>query len=287
MNDVCIIPSDNPIGASFRQAVRSCSIIFVAGLPSSGKSLMLQQLTILAHQAARQLHTMQWDTARRSFETGKWLKRYPERDNLTHPGIRKAVGLWVRPAITKWMATHAGTNALLVAELPVVGGRFAELLQPLSDTAEPVLASEAVRFFVPVPTHKMRKVITARRANTFANPRNEEETRDAPLHIVEEDWITARRLYNCWNGIDAPQENDAQYCPQIYHAVFTRLLRYRHHQILDVTQSFETSGSAHDRTVPVVELAASPTQVEQAFADLERLYPGTLAEKAVDGWANY
>ena len=111
MQDLCIIPATHPIGACFRQAVRDKKMLFVAGLPSSGKSLLLQQLTILADQAGRGIHTMQWDTARRSFETPRWLARYPEVDDLTHPGIRKAVGLWVRAAVATRFGVSAGRDA--------------------------------------------------------------------------------------------------------------------------------------------------------------------------------
>ena len=122
MADRCIIPADTPIGAHFRRAVGEKKVILVAGLPSSGKSLMLQQLTILADQAGRPIHTMQWDTARRPFETERWLDRYPERDDVTHPGIRKAVGFWVRGAVADWTARHRDDTAILIGELPVVGG---------------------------------------------------------------------------------------------------------------------------------------------------------------------
>lgn len=287
MTDTCIIPAEHPIGRAFRDAVQSRKILFVAGLPSSGKSLMLQQLTILADQAGRRLHTMQWDAARRAFETDKWLAQYPEVNDLTHPGIRKAVGLWVRDAVADWAATHADDSDILIAELPVVGGRFAELLQPHEDAAEQLLTSEKVLFFVPIPTLEMRKVITGHRAETFANPRNEQETKDAPIYIVEGDWVAARQLHNAWAGVANDPDRDAQYSDVIYREVFDRLLRHRNAQILSVDCPFETTGSAYDRTAAVTELAATPDQVEATFARLQSLFPGKDAERAVDGWSDY
>ncbi len=287
MQDQCIIPADNPIGVSFRKSVATQKIIFVAGLPSSGKSLMLQQLTILADQEGRNLHAMQWDAARRSFETDKWLREYPEHNDLTHPGIRKAVGFWVRKAISDWTQDHANDNDILIAELPVVGGRFSELLQPLDDLAEAVLSSESVKFFVPVPTQEMRKVVTGYRAETFANPRNEQETKDAPIYIVERDWVAARQLYNGWRGIKNNADADAIYSPEIYREVFERLLRFRQFEILNVDQRFETHGSAYDRNMTVTELSAPPEAVQAAFDALRNQYPGEAADRATDGWAEY
>lgn len=287
MSEQCIIPPDTAIGASFRKAVATNKIIAIAGLPSSGKSLLLQQLSILAHLEGRRVHSMQWDAARRAFETPEWLERYPERDNITHPAIRKVVGLWVRRAIEDWRKAHAGDRDVLIAELPVVGGRFAELLQPQDDTAEQTLRSEEVIFFVPIPTREMRETITGHRAATFANPRNEQETKDAPIHIVEADWIAARHLYNQWQGIASAPAEDAAYDPEIYASVFRRLLRFRNFEILDVNQSFETKGSAYERPFPVTELTAAAGEVAATFDLLTELYPGKLAETAIDGWWEY
>jgi hypothetical protein len=287
MQDHCIIPADNPIGISFRNAVKDKKLLFVAGLPSSGKSLLLQQLTILADQAGRRIHTMQWDAARRSFETGHWLSIYPEVDDLTHPGIRKAVGLWVRGAVADWAKVHQEDTDILIAELPVVGGRFAELLQPHEDRAEAVIASDNVQFFVPIPTEDMRKVITGHRAETFTNPRNEQETKDAPIYIVESDWLAARQLYNSWNGIENDAQTDAEYSSDIYRAVFERLLRMRNFEILSIDRAFQTTGSAYDRTTEVTELAASPEMVEATFAKLQQQFPGDAVQSAVANWAEY
>lgn len=287
MSEQCIIPADNPIGASFRKAVSSCKIIFVAGLPSSGKSLMLQQLTILAHEAGRKVYSMQWDAARRAFETGAWLQKYPEADNVTHPGIRKAVGLWVRQGIERWVREHPGEESILIGELPVIGGRFVELLQKADDTAEELLKSDAVQFFVPIPTREMRTVITGERAKTFANPRNEQETKDAPIHIVEDNWLAVRKLHNRWQGVPDLLERDREYEPEIYNMVFEQLLRFRKSEILNVDRKFETEGSAYDRPVEVTELIASADEVQTAYHVLEMRYPGSAAAQAADSWAEY
>ena len=287
MSDRCIVPADNPIGSSFRKAISSCKIIFVAGLPSSGKSLLLQQLTILAHQAGRNVHSMQWDSARRAFETGAWLKKYPETDNVTHPGIRKAVGLWVRRGVERWVEEYSAQEDILIGELPVVGGRFVELLQQADDSAENLLKSDAVLFFVPVPTREMRKVITGQRAKTFANPRNEQETKDAPIHIVEGEWLATRQLHNRWHGVPDVPDRDREYDPGIYIDVFNRLLSFRNSEILNVDRKFAIDGSAYDRPVEVRELTPSADEVQAAYHVLEMLYPGSAAARAADAWAEY
>ena len=67
-----------------------------------GKSLLLQQLTLMALEAGREVHLLQWDTARQVFET----PRYPLLDGATHPMVIKAVGLWLRQALVDWDRDH-------------------------------------------------------------------------------------------------------------------------------------------------------------------------------------
>lgn len=133
----------------------------------------------------------------------------------------------------------------------------------------------------------MRNVITSQRAITFANPRNEQETKDAPIHIVEGEWLAARQLHNRWQGVPDLIERDREYDPEIYRTVFDRLLRFRNCEILSVDRKFQSKGSAYDRPVEVTELIAGADEVKASYDMLERLYPGLAKEQAIDSWAEY
>ena len=281
-----IIPQDTEIGQSLREAAQA-RVVMIVGLPSSGKSLMFQQMTILAHEAGRVVHTLQWDDARRSFETEEALAAYPEVDDLTHPGIRKAVGLWVRDGVAEWDRTNSDEKHLLLIELPVVGGRFIELLQSHEDAAEALLSSDRSSVLIPVPTNEMRRRIEGFREETFANPRNAEEEKDAPPYIVRDEWLATRRLYNRWNGIADRDDRDRVYDEEINRAVFARLCRFRQTRFLNIDRAFDTTGSAYERPVPVTKVQARPEQVTRALAHLEKLFPGQAAERATDGWFDY
>ncbi|MEX0276171.1 MAG: hypothetical protein AB3N19_01515 [Ruegeria sp.] len=281
-----IIPPDTKIGRQLRSAT-GCRIVLIAGLPSTGKSLLFQQLTILADEAGRTVHTLQWDDARRDFETEKWLGLYPEHENLTHPGIRKAVGFWVRDGIRKWDQTHSEAEHLLVIELPVVGGRFIELLRKDDDAIESLLASTETCVLVPVPTNALRQKIEAFRADTFSNPRNEQEKKDAPPHIVHSNWVALRKVYNRWEGLSDDATRDARYEEEIVRSVFGRLCRFRNTEFLTIDRVFATTGSAYERPVPVLKTRATEDDVEAAFARLRKLFPDEAADKAVDGWSDY
>ncbi|WP_164660188.1 hypothetical protein [Tropicibacter sp. Alg240-R139] len=286
-DDQIIIPHDSPIRAHLEHAVSTCRIIFVAGLPGTGKSLMLQQIILLADQTGRRVHTMQWDAARRPFETPQWLDKFPEVDNLTHPGIRKAVGLWVRQGVLKWHEQHSDQSDLLVAELPVVGGRFTELLHQSKDDAEALLGSDQAVFFVPIPRAEIRRAIEGFRADTFANPRNDQETKDAPPEIVQNDWLDIRRVHDLWTGTQSDPTTAHVYDAEIYRHVYDRLMRHRNLQILDIDRTFETKGSAYERLVPVQELTASADEITASYAQLGEQFPGDSVGPVVDRWYDY
>ena len=282
-----IIPAETAIGRHLRDAATARRILLMAGLPSTGKSLMLQQLIILASEAGRHVHTLQWDDARSAFETQDWLQVFPEVDGVTHPGIRRAIGLWVRRAVATWHNQHQSRSDILIVELPVVGGRFAELLQPVNDDAEPLLKSQDTLVLVPVPTNKMRYVITGIRAETSRNPRNEFEARDAPPHIVESSWAEIRRLYIEWNVIADESEVDERYQEAICRSVFEHLCRYRHLQILSIDREYPTTGSAYERSTTTQAVRASSQDVAAAYAQLMQLHPNQPAQLWIENWSEY
>lgn len=230
---------------------------------------------------------MQWDDARSVFETEAWLSRYPEVDSITHPGIRKAIGLWVRRGVLDWRTAHSAPEDLLIVELPVVGGRFIELLQPLEDEAETLLASDETLALVPVPTNAMREVITGIRAQTFRNPRNELEAREAPIHIVEADWAEARKLYISWNNISDPSTVNPVYEEAVCQSVFEHICRFRPLNVLTIDREYPTTGSTYERPTPTQSFTATADEVKEAYARLQDLYPGNEAAKAADNWAEY
>ena len=115
-----------------------------------GKSLLLQQLSLIAGEVGRRVHLLQWDVARGPFETPEILARYPETDGVTHAVIRKAAGLWAREAVGAWQRRHADPRDLLIGEVPLIGNRLIELVQRRDDEVEGLLAGEGSVFLIPV-----------------------------------------------------------------------------------------------------------------------------------------
>lgn len=221
------------------------------------------------------MHTLQWDVARPVFEAAPGGRRYPLVDGVTHVVIRKAAGLWVREAVAVWHAANPGAAALLIGELPLVGGRFIELARPSEDAAEAVLAAPSCRFVIPVPSRDVRAFVEAERDRRMAEPEHAREREDAPSHVLRALWsdlVTAARAL----GLpEVPADRGpVPYDPEIYEAVYRRVLTRRQTETLPLTRVLEAGRrSVYDLGVPARDLLPSPEDVARAVGTVEAHYP--------------
>ena len=266
---------DAPYIQRLRELARAHRIVFIAGPPGVGKSLLLRELAEAAHGHGRPVHLLQWDVARQPFDAPALLARYPEVEGITHPVLRKAAGLWARDAVAAWAARHAGDGALLAGETPLIGHRFVELARPADDTAEPSLAAGTTRFLVPVPTVEVRRAIEAARAATTASPRHERERADAVPSVLRLLWsevLDAAAKLADRRG-DAPPVA-VSYDPGTYLTVYTEALRHRNWEPLPVEVALPSQPrSVYEVEAPVVDLAPSAGEAEAYVARVEREYP--------------
>lgn len=275
-----ILPTDSNIYTTFQQLAAQQRMVFLAGLPGTGKSLLIQQLAGLAHQAGRTVHLLQWDVTRAAFETAVLLQKYPEIDGVTHPAIRKAVGLWARTAVHHWHQTH-NPNHLLVGEVPLIGNRLTELTQPLDDAAEPLLSAPACCFVIPTPSKAVRQVIEDARARSIANPRHEKEARDAQPNVLQMLWEEVAAIGHKLGLTDG---QNLAYDPGVYTAVYQHLLQHRHHQTLPIDTVLTPNGSAYALHLNGTELAATPDEVVNIMQQIEQAYTSDALEHAVENW---
>src|SRR6185295_13668768 len=120
---------------------REARLVFFAGLPGTGKSLLIHQLAHLAHARGRRIHLLQWDVARPVFEASEAGRRYPQDHGVTHGVIRLAVGRWL-----------------------------IELARPIPDDAEALLTSPETTFVIPVPSRELRAHLEEQRARRTSAP---------------------------------------------------------------------------------------------------------------------
>ena len=210
------------------------------------------------------------DVARAPFETPELLGRYPEQEGVTHPAIRRAVGLWAREAVLRWHARHPDGPHLLIGEVPLIGERLSALAEVCPDAAESLLAGPATRFVIPVPSIPVRQRIEATRARTFASPAHEREAADAPPPVLRALW---RELHDLGVGLGiaaAAPAGDIPYDPEVYAGVYRHLLRHRRHETLTLDEILPVGGSVYDLDVAAGELAATPDEVAATMRRIER-----------------
>jgi hypothetical protein len=278
------VDSELPLRDALAPLVSRARLVFLSGLPGTGKSLLIRVLAELAHEAGRSVSLLQWDVARPVVEGHAAAAAYPARDGVTHGVVRLAVGRWARGAVARWHARHAGSTALLLGEAPLAGHRLVELARPADDEAEPLLAAETARFVVPVPSVAVRAHLEAERGRRAANPLHPREREDAPPAVLQELW---RQLAQVGAALGlAPALHAAPpppYDPALYAAVYRHVLRRRHADVLPIGQILPDAAtrSPYDLGVPVEDVRPEPEEVPALIAAAAREAGSPAALEAV------
>lgn len=252
-----ILPPEFAIRQRFTQLIGGCDRVFFAGLPGVGKSLLLQQLALLAAEAGREVALLQWDVLRQPFET----PRYPLQDGATHPLVIRAAGNWLRAQLPKLACD------LLIGELPLIGGRLIELARPRDDAAEPLLRDARTQFVVPVPSRPVRATIESKRAQTIAAPRHTNEADDAPPNVLRALWRDLQILAHQLDIAEAPR--DDSYAPEVYAAVYLHLLRHRQASVLPVDALLPATESVYAHLADLPQLRATTDEAGAALQQAE------------------
>ena len=274
-----ILPPESAIYRKFSQLIKDADLVFFAGLPGVGKSLLLQQLTMMARAGGRRATLLQWDVARQPFET----PRYPLSEGATHPLVIRATGLWLRRALLDWDARAKKPGDMLIGEAPLNGGRFIEIARSLADETEALLSDERTQFLIPVPSRPVRALIEARRARSIAAPQHENEMHDAPPDLLRALWLDVYRV-GVALGLAEEVAGERAYSPAVYEAVYCQLLRHRHARVLPVNQPLQPTASVYDQLAPLPYLRATRAQAEAVLRELEAAMMPAQAIAAMEGW---
>ena len=275
------------------ERIRSLALrhmVFFAGLPGTGKSLLVHQLTHMARASRRSVHLLQWDVARPVFEASAAGQRYPLADGVTHAVIRKAAGRWVRQAVAQWSARHPGIEHLLVGETPFVGHRFIELAPRLGDGAEPLLIDRSCRFVIAVPSAEVRQFLKAERERRATDPLHPREREDAPPSVLRDLWRDLTRVARQM-GISVPvpagDDGTVPYAPDIYQKVYERILRFRNVDVVNLDVILPTRQlSVYDFDDPPTPLIPSEAETDECIqaVELERTDATTLDREIARWW---
>jgi hypothetical protein len=283
-----VVQADRRLAAQLR-SLAGQRMVFLAGLPGTGKSLLVHQLAHLASCERRDVHLLQWDVARPAFEASPAGRRYPMTDGVTHAVVRKAAGLWARHAVGAWNERHGGGGHLLIGETPFVGNRFVELARRLDDRAEGLLAAPSCRFVIAVPSVEVRRHLEAERDRRAVNPLHPREREDAPPHVLRELWrdlaSVARRL-----GIAGSRPGDGgevmPYDPVVYRRVYETILRHRNVDVIALDVILPTEGlSVYDYAIAPSGLVPTEREADAFIREVELGYPDLAAlDQEIDRW---
>jgi hypothetical protein len=283
-----VVRSAPRLHAALRELAETGRLVFFAGLPGTGKSLLIHQLAHLAHAAGRPVHLLQWDVARPVFEASGPGRRYPQVAGVTHAVVRLAVGRWARRALVSWDRAHPDAAHLLIGETPFVGHRLVELARTAPDAAEPLLAAATTWFVVPVPSREVRGHLEAERARRAARPLHAREVEDAPPGVLHGLWLelaaVARGL-----GMEVPPlgpGGDLPYDPETYERVYAHVLARRRVRALPVDTLLPTGAlSVYDFRVPTRELVPTLDEAGDCVEAVEADHPDAEAlQRQIDRW---
>lgn len=228
-----------------------------------GKSLVVRQAALIAEGLGRVVHLLRWDVARLVFDTPRILARYPEVAGVTHPAIRLAVGEWARAAVLRWHDAHGDPAHILIGETPLVGERLMSLVRPRHDRVEPLLAAAATLFLVPVPSPDVRRAVEGSRARDMAAPAHARDAASAAPHLVRWHWDDLARVAGI---LGVPRADPPSgYDPELYAAVYQRLLRHRRSLVMPIARVLSLPASVHEVRA-AGDLVPTPAEVAAAMA---------------------
>ena len=281
-----ILTPVSPLYAALLELARRGRLVFFAGLPGAGKSLLIHQLAHLAHARGRTIHLLQWDVVRPVFEASEPGRRYPQVDGVTHGVIRIAAGRWARAEIRRWHEQHPDAGHLLIGETPFVGHRFIELARPASDAAEPILAVGSTSFVIPVPSREVRRYLEGQREQRAQQPLHAREKEDAQPQVLHALWRQLSGAARELGLTDGSSEGGSDYDPQVYQRLYLHLLRHRRTQVLLLDEILPTSGfSAYDFTVPYRDVLPDEDEVRRHIEAVEAAYPvHALLQREIERW---
>jgi hypothetical protein len=274
-------------------------MVFFAGLPGTGKSLLVHQLAHWAAGAGRLVHLLQWDVARPVFEASPAGRPYPVTRGVTHPVIRKAAGRWARHAVIEWNRRHPEPEHLLIGEAPLVGARFIELARRIDDLAETLLTGESCRFVVSVPSREVRRFLEALRERRAARPLHAREREDAPVRVLRDLWRDLLRvadhlgLTGSGGTTDAPADGiegadgTEPYDPDLYRQVYTTVLRHRRVEVIALDTILPTGTlSVYDFAVASPDVMPTEAEAEAFIREVEPGPgdPAALARETARWW---
>ena len=277
------IPAASPVYQALEKIAKTTKVVVLSGLPGVGKSLYARQFKIIAQVLDKKITVIQWDIARKAFETPEISARFPMGDGVVHNGVKLIAGRWLMDTLRDWLKEHSGEQEILLIEAPLVGHRFIELAQVQTDSAlEDFLKSEDFQIIMPIPSKQVRSKIEADRRAQIAE--DAKTWTGAKPSVLLQLWKMVCGIANEF-GRRISLDQQPPYDPEVYEFVFSKILRHRHFTPLHVDEIFAVSVKDEKDLHNLDSLAADAITANYYAKEIASEYPDlSKIDELVEAW---
>jgi len=272
MNDnKSVIPINSPVYQTLAKTANNAKAIVFSGLPGVGKSLYINQFQLIAESLEKKVTVIQWDIARKSFETKEIAEHFPMGEGVVHNGVKLSVGDWLIDTIKVWLEQHKDDKELLLIEAPLVGHRFIELAKIQADESlEAFFKSADFQILIPIPSKTVRAKIEADRMRLVAD--DAKTWIGAKPSVMLMIWKMICGIANKF-GRSIPMEGQPPYDPEVYEFVFKKILQHRHFTALKIDEIYKVAVAKEADLHDTGSLAADADTANEYAANLRQQYP--------------
>lgn len=281
MSFLNIIPDNSSIYKKLLGLTKAKVVIF-SGLPGVGKSLYIKAFKAIAQDNNKDIDVIQWDIARKAFETEYIHSHCPMGDGTVHNGLKLIAGQWLIDTVKQWIDFNKNSDNILLIEAPLVGNRFIELMQKQPDeNLENFLASNSCQVVVPVPSTDVRAAIEAERKRQVSE--DAKVWSGAKPSVMLMLWKDTCVIANEF-GKQIDVSEQPAYDPDIYKYVYSKILKHRHHILLEINEIFDVPVMEEDGLHDHHSIKADPTTADIYGKKIIEKYNDYQINELIDSW---
>jgi len=277
-----IIPESSKTYKVLLEIAKNKKLVIFSGLPGVGKSLYIQEFQKIVHKLEVEIDVIQWDVARKSFESDEIAFHFPMGNGTVHDGVKIMSGLWLLDTLSKWLQENRNNDKILLIEAPLVGHRFVELIHPIENTElESFLSSDQSVVIMPIPSQDVREKIEEERTRQVSE--DAKVWSGAKPSVMLMLWKMTCGIANEF-GMDINMEEQPPYSARTYEFVFTKILKHRNFVPLIIDEVFKVP--AQDETELHTEsgLKASKEEANKYVMVVKKDYSDEKIKSIVNKW---
>lgn len=257
-------------------------IIVFSGLPGVGKSLYINAFKSIAESQGKDIDMIQWDVARKAFETDFIQQHYPMGAGIVHNGLKLIAGQWLMETVKNWIDFQKKSSNILLIEAPLVGNRFVEIMQKQKDSnLEDFLSDTTCRVIVPIPSKVVREKIEEERKRQVS-----EEVKvwsGAKPSVMLMLWKMTCEIANEF-GKNIDVSGQPAYDPEIYEFVYSKILKHRQFIPLHIDEIFEIPEVDESQLHNTNSMHATPEIANQFGEKIINHFNDYQIDEIVNSW---